>query len=129
MTATPPLALEILCDAWALIEDPARWCQGEYARDADGRSANPHDPRVPRRCAAGALYRANPLLTGAYTATEIARDGYRLHYGALNALGDAARALYSQNIPAVNDDLGHAAVERCYALAVAVVAKDGEELT
>jgi hypothetical protein len=49
--------LEHLRTARALLEDPAHWTQGSFARDKDGAPAPMNDPDVAVAwCAMGALY-------------------------------------------------------------------------
>lgn len=91
--------LNALCNAWARIADPEHWCQGVSARAANGTPVAPAAPEATRWCAVGALQLGNTLAP----------------------LERAAEALYGDTtIAAINDEIGHAAVERVYALAVAM---------
>lgn len=47
--------LKILTRARALIADPARWTQGDYARDANGKSVLPNSRYAVCWCSVGAL--------------------------------------------------------------------------
>lgn len=49
---------DILREARALIEDPARWTQGALAHSKLGRAVNPEGKAAVRWCAMGALYKA-----------------------------------------------------------------------
>lgn len=51
--------LEILQRAAALIEDPARWCQGALARDAHGRPVKPASPDAVAVSIEGAIGRSS----------------------------------------------------------------------
>jgi hypothetical protein len=72
-----PLKVQIVERARALMEDERHWCRNELARDASGRSMDPTDRRVVRRCALGALMAA---------AYEITNDHRRAHDLAISAL-------------------------------------------
>lgn len=50
-----PAVRAALLAAASLIEPEGAWTQGEFARDADGRSRPSCDPRATCRCASGAL--------------------------------------------------------------------------
>ncbi len=52
--------LETLKAARALIEDPERWTQGAFARDAEGHSTPPCSPDAVCWCATGALRQVCP---------------------------------------------------------------------
>ena len=72
-----PLKLQIVERARALIEDERHWCRNELARDANGRSVDPTDQRVVRRCGLGAL------IAAAYQITNDHRQAYALAITAL----------------------------------------------
>lgn len=100
---------ETLCGAWALIADPAHWTHSVMARDALGNKVPPSSNVAVSWCAYGALERA-------------ARDAQaRIRAAAANELEAAAACLYAAGLSTVNDSLGHAAVERIYALSVALL--------
>lgn len=50
--------LETLKAARQLISDPAKWTQGELARDADGKQVPPLDDNATCWCSIGALRKA-----------------------------------------------------------------------
>ena len=93
-----PLKFQIVARARALIEDERHWCRNELARDADGRSMDPTDRRVARRCGLGALMAA---------AYEITNDHHREQDLAMSALRPTCG---SSTLVKVNDMRGHAAV-------------------
>lgn len=51
--------LEIFQRAYALIEDPARWCQGALARDGSGRSVKAASPVAAAVSIEGAIGRSS----------------------------------------------------------------------
>jgi hypothetical protein len=93
-----PLKLQIVERARALIEEERHWCRNELARDANGRSVGPTDPRAVRRCGLGALIAA---------AYQVTNDHRRTHDLAIAAL----RPLHgSTTLVKINDIRGHSAV-------------------
>ena len=89
-----PLKLQIVERARALIEDERHWCRNELARDANGRSVDPTDQRVVRRCGLGAL------IAAAYQITNY----HRLAITALRPVHG------STTLVKINDIRGHSAV-------------------
>jgi hypothetical protein len=59
-----PLERQIVSRARALIATPAKWSQGEFARDASEAPVSWRSQRAVRFCIWGALYRAAYELTG-----------------------------------------------------------------
>lgn len=48
-------ALVILIASRAILENPERWCQDDFARDAQRKSVKPRDSSAARWCSLGAL--------------------------------------------------------------------------
>jgi hypothetical protein len=93
-----PLKLQIVEKARTLIEDERHWCRNVLARDANGRSVDPTDQRVVRRCGLGALIAA---------AYQITNDHRQAHALAITAL----RPVHgSTTLVKINDIRGHSAV-------------------
>lgn len=59
---TANAAHDLLKRAKALIEDPMRWTQNVYARNAYGREVSELSPDACRFCSMGALHRAAGIL-------------------------------------------------------------------
>jgi hypothetical protein len=93
-----PLKVQIVERARALIENERHWCRNELAREANGRSMDPTDRSVVRRCGLGALMAA---------AYEITSDHRRTQDLAINALRPTCG---SSTLVNINDMRGHAAV-------------------
>ena len=55
-------AVEVLRAARRLLADPARWCRGALATDAEGQTVEPCSLVARRWCAAGAVERAGFLM-------------------------------------------------------------------
>jgi hypothetical protein len=53
-----PTPLELLIIARSLIAKEKNWCQGDYAKDENGRGVGSLSPDAVRWCAMGALYKA-----------------------------------------------------------------------
>lgn len=103
--------LDVLCEAWGRIADPAHWTRRAYARDRWSRVVGWDDPRACRWCAVGAV-------------GSVLGDRPTPGYPALQA---ATTQLFgTRSVNEINDEIGHAAIERIYALAVAYAA-DGVE--
>ena len=98
--------VDVLCEAWALIEDPKHWCQGHFALDSKGNIVAPGSQAARRYCSIGAT------------------DAIQPRRGRRGWLRRAAMMLYAELPSTVNDTLGHSAVERMYALAVAIEVED-----
>lgn len=101
-------AVAVLRQARELIANPANWCQGETARDAEGWSAHPEDGRARRWDAIGAVER-------------VAGRGSKVCGDALNLLYDVVPGGVSteRGVASVNDDDGHAAVLDLFDSAIA----------
>jgi hypothetical protein len=93
-----PLKVQIVEGARALISDESRWCRGELARDAKGRSVCPMSDSAMKRCGLGAL------LMASYEITRDHRAAYDLAIKAMRPLHGTA------TLVKVNDIRGHAAV-------------------
>jgi hypothetical protein len=93
-----PIKVQILKAARSLIEDERRWCPGQLARDALGRTVRPMDSTAVQRCALGALIAAaHAFTTDTYQAHELATAAMRPLVGATT-------------LTHINDVEGHAAV-------------------
>lgn len=93
-----PLKLQVVETARALIEDERYWCRNELARDVNGHSVDPTDPRAVRRCGLGAL------IAAAHQITNDRRRAYEVAVTALRPLNG------STTLVMTNDIRGHAAV-------------------
>jgi hypothetical protein len=93
-----PLKLQIVERARALIEEERHWCRNELARDTNGRSVGPTDPRAVRRRGLGALIAA---------AYQVTNDHRRAHDLAIAALWPLHG---STTLVKINDITGHSAV-------------------
>ena len=89
----------------ALIEDPARWCQGSWAKDAAGQGVDEESPTACRWCLDGA-------------ALKVSRHTARMHGDLWNVLSRAAKDLGYVGHMALNDEADHATVLRCIDLAI-----------
>jgi hypothetical protein len=93
---------QVLCNARALIADPARWTMWMLASTASGRPAAWHDASARRWCAVGAIHRAAFDLVGSKgQAVCIAVE-------VINSMHPHSWA--RRSLPALNDSQGHAAV-------------------
>lgn len=93
-----PIKVQILKAARALIEDERRWCPGQLARDAMGRTVRPTDSSAVQRCALGALVAA------AHAFTQDSHQAHELATAAMRPLVGATTLTH------INDVEGHAAV-------------------
>jgi hypothetical protein len=98
--------LEILKAARALIADPARWQRQDFA------DTWVCDPNASKFCAIGAAYHVAGVRPTSDEQTQEIRVAHDTLYG-------AAHELYGRGIIDVNDNIGHAAVMRCYDAAIA----------
>jgi hypothetical protein len=114
----------LLCDAWLRIEDPKHWTRGASARYSDGHACRPEAPAATQFCANGIIDR-------------LLHERSQRDLEPVYALRNATRLLYDQSdnvllvgtdlpLTRVNDDLGHEAVQRVYALAVALLTETVE---
>jgi hypothetical protein len=55
LAAPPASVADTLRAARALIETPARWTQGMYAKDEQGQEIDPRDPAARQWCTSGAI--------------------------------------------------------------------------
>lgn len=102
--------LRVLCDAYALIADPAQWCRHADARNADGTECSAKSPDATQFCASGAIDRGfHPILWRNQAHGYLARASFNLYNTVV--------------VAAVNDDLdathGHEAALTLYAYAAA----------
>lgn len=91
--------LEIVIAARERIADPARWTQGELARNAAGCSVNPCNGNAARWCAIGSIEREC--------------TGQMLYY--------SVRSLFNVQLAEINDRAGHAAVLAEYDRVIALL--------
>lgn len=112
---------ELLIAARAVIENPANWCQGNYALDAQPHSVEPNDLNAVRFCALGALKRVSPTPGWLYR-----EDSEGAVDEAHRILVEAAQELYYVDVVDLNDtapDIGesqHPVVLKMYDLAISV---------
>lgn len=109
------LVVNILSEAQELIRDPSKWCQGAFARDADGLPAAFDGKTACSWCALGAVD---------FIGTK--RRDYILSDRALEALRIASELYWTGEAdPAgVNDNSNHAAVMEMFDRAIQI-AKGG----
>ena len=104
----------LLVRARARIADPARWTQGAYARDAEGRQALPKSQDAVRWCALGALEAELP-----YRVVDRILD-IPLDLRYLDAVQRLEESILAEdwatpaNVPGLNDGAGHEAVLAAY---------------
>jgi hypothetical protein len=110
MTTTPK---DVLVAARKLIEDPAHWTQGSYARDAAGNKVSENSPKATCWCTMGALYKVSGC-HGVFTGA-----GGR----AIEVLARAAWDEYHRGVVVLNDQFGHKAVMQVFDKAI--VAAEG----
>jgi hypothetical protein len=60
MTDHKQLILKALDTIRSLVADPATWTTGTMARDAQGKSVEPHNPSAVCFCTFGAVHKASP---------------------------------------------------------------------
>ncbi len=101
--------VETLKAVKALIEDPKRWTQGEYARNAKGRKVSPTGKAGTCFCVAGALRR-------------VTRKSYEQSAKEWLIVWRASERLFKRGPYQVNDDLGHEAVMQVLDAAIAEAA-------
>ncbi len=104
---------EILSQARALIEKPENWCQGSYARLADGREAFYENRNACSFCSVGAVRRVqkdNELPAGIFYDT----------YGVKYLLADAMEG----HILRFNDSRTHAEVLQAFDKAIEQAKKE-----
>ena len=132
MTVMATEAVDLLTAAKRLIEDPARWTRGAWARNCLGHHTEPGQPDAVRWCVAGACIKViGPSPSGqawrqvisALQSTTLSRGGYAdlvvprrfdtgMEVGYLNDTHDHADALalldeaiaYAANLPDPEDD-------------------------
>jgi hypothetical protein len=99
-----PDEAKLLKRAQDLIKDEKNWCRGVSIRTSIFFKGGDDYEVVPQYCAMGALHGVKELknLTPVLHCT----------------LNDAARELYQTSIVCVNDQIGHAAVMKCYDRAI-----------
>lgn len=100
--------LEILEDAYHLLDDKRRWCQGALAEDASGKTVPSREPtNAVQWCAVGAIRHVTPI-SETFTALKAAWE----------RLDRASYDLYSYPAEAVNDLLGYRQVRAVYRRAI-----------
>ncbi len=99
--------LEILKEARALIEDPARWTRKIYARDEQGFGVSETDPEAVCFCSLGAIAKVSGVPT------------YQLSNVPTYQLSTPFHFLGYDPVVLINDTRGHAAVLRLFDLAIA----------
>ena len=105
-------ATQALIEARDLIKDPARWTQGAYARDADGRAVSSTSPEACQWCAMGVVAKVagrHDFLTAMRLSEEMLTRLDR-------AAGESPLVLGS--ITKLNDHQGHEAVLKMFAKAI-----------
>jgi hypothetical protein len=105
------LISERLREAKARIADPAHWCQGVLAQDANGEEIAPSSTKAVKWCASGSL------------------DGFPGWWGAWRILEGVAHDMRIEaklpkdddlcDTPLINDTFGHAKVMELYDRAIA----------
>lgn len=103
-----------LREAYELIKDEERWCQGQMAKTADGFGTDPHSPSAARWCALGALGKKG------VTDEEqmvLARVTSALFPEMLASTAPGPLA----HLVRVNDNLGHDAVTQAFEKAIVEV--------
>lgn len=96
---------ELLLEAYELIGDPTHWCQGVYARNAEGKSVRENAADATQWCAVGALARCRLGESPVFTALRLLEQC-------------AAHAYDCGSVTYVNDVKGHDAVLRVFELAI-----------
>ena len=96
--------LETLKAARDLISDPARWTQNLFARDKDGKRADPQSDEAVCFCSFGAIER----FTGCKTLSEV--EGH---------LDNVCGRLFGTNVISFNDTRTHAEVLALFDAAIA----------
>ncbi len=117
------LHVQLLCDARALISDPAHWTTGSAARDVSGAHVPSCSVNATCWCALGALVRAMPAETdmGRGVLHSVSHRGFRR---AERCLMTVAARLYHQSLTSVNDHCGHDAVLRVFEFAIILASLD-----
>jgi hypothetical protein len=96
--------LETLKAARQLISDPAKWTQGEFARDGDGDAVPVLNPRAHCFCALGAIEKT--LGNGAWTESN-------------NAISRVCSRKFDQEVGHFNDTHTHPEVLALFDAAIA----------
>jgi hypothetical protein len=98
---------QALTQARALIENPANWTTGNYARDDKGKPTDPSYPNATCFCAIGALVKVN---------------GVDLGFSDMPGLAElrlaADRSGLGRNVTHINDSLGHQVALDMFAWAI-----------
>lgn len=110
-------ALDLLYDAWSLIEDEDHWTQKYGWRDAAGHGTSVPESAV-SFCSVGAV--------------EMAYRGHQGQGGYISSvyhsLGFASESLYGvHDLVYINDRMTHADVERLFALAAAYLSEGAHD--
>lgn len=109
-------ALTVLREARELISDPKRWTTQGYARDSQGEFTSALSVRAVCWCAEGAVLRSASDPEKCFVPFDI--------------LNEVARRIPKKTsgnqIVAVNDELGHAAVLRMFDAAIASAEKEAQ---
>jgi hypothetical protein len=101
---------DLLTRARDLIANEEHFTQGTYARGSSGRAVDIRSRYAVRRCAMGAVY---------CSGSRSGQNQASLNFAARDALISAGIILYGfPTIERINDRLGHAAVLRCFDLAI-----------
>jgi hypothetical protein len=93
-------------EAWQRIEDPKHWCQGTYARCADGDEAYCGSALAVRWCALGSAMLSNLNIAPLAVAALMLCKGCPWH---------------CESVAEFNDNRGHDAVREMYALAIHLI--------
>ena len=93
--------LDVLKDAYHLLDDPKRWTQGAGARDSHGEKTNPKNLNAVSWCASGALYKAGA--GDLYHSRGCRLDDSAWWYLANELVPCPDNSVYGMDIPRVND--------------------------
>jgi hypothetical protein len=109
----PRKTSEILRQARARIADPSKWCQGDYAVDANGEGTFYEGHTACRWCAKGSLYLEMCKL-----------DLMGKQRSPCSLLEAVSQHLYGKYVTTINDDIGHETVMQLYDAAIAAAEKE-----
>lgn len=111
-----PIQYQVLAEARLLIQDPAKWCSGDFAIGSDGSSLPGGSPEAAQHCAVSAIQlAARSFATSDLDALHIA-DGVMGMLAPAGSTADEAQ----EYVWSINDCDGHAAVIDLFDTALAM---------
>jgi len=114
------LRTQVLITARALIADKKHWVRGNYAVDANKKTASPYSDDAVRFCAVGAIVRAYKTVTGKSVNTELGENW---------SVPSVIREEDLDLLEIISEEIGHQAALRAFDVLIAARSRRTREAT